>query len=58
MFADTPAGARASTVYYTLIETAKANSIEPYEYLKFLIDNIATADTVEAYEALMPWKMK
>jgi transposase len=58
LFADTPAGARASTVYYTLIETAKANGIEPYEYLKFLIDNIATADTVEAYEALMPWKMK
>ena len=58
LFADTPAGARASTIYYTLIETAKANGIEPYKYLKFLIDNIAAADTVEAYEELMPWSMK
>jgi transposase len=58
LFADTPAGARASAIYYSLIETAKANGIEPYDYLKFLIENIATADTVEAYEALLPWNMK
>lgn len=58
LFADTPAGARASAIYYTLIETAKANGIEPYDYLNFLIGNIATADTVEAHEALMPWSMK
>ena len=58
LFADTPAGARASAIYYSLIETAKANGIDPYDYLKFLIGNIATADTVEAYEALMPWNMK
>lgn len=58
LFADTPAGARASAIYYSLIETAKVNGIEPYDYMKFLIENIATADTVEAYEALMPWNMK
>lgn len=28
------------------------------EYMKCLIDNVATADTVEALEALMQWKMK
>ena len=58
LFADTPAGAKASAIYYSLIETAKANDIEPYEYLKYLIENIAAADTVEAYEALLPWNMK
>lgn len=58
LFADTPGGARASAIYYSLIETAKANNIDPYEYLKYLIDNIAAADTVEAYEALLPWNMK
>ena len=58
LFADTPAGAKASAIYYSLIETAKANGIEPYEYLKYLIENIAAADTVEAYEALLPWNMK
>ncbi len=33
LFADTPAGAKASALYYTLIETAKANGLEPYAYL-------------------------
>ena len=58
LFADTPAGAKASAIYYSLIETAKANGIEPYEYLKYLIENVAAAHTVEAYEALLPWNMK
>lgn len=58
LFADTPQGATASAIYYSLIETAKANNIEPYEYLHFLISKIAAADTVEAYEALLPWNMK
>lgn len=35
LFADAPAGARASAIYYSLIETAKANDIEPYDYLKY-----------------------
>jgi len=58
LFADTPAGAKASAIYYTLIETAKANGVEPYEYLHFVISKIATVDTVDGYEALLPWSMK
>jgi hypothetical protein len=58
LFSDTPAGATASAIYYSLIETAKANGIEQYDYLKFLIENIATADTVEPHETLLPWNMK
>ncbi len=33
LFADTPKGAQASGVFYSLIETAKANGVEPYAYL-------------------------
>ena len=58
LFADTPDGARASAIYYTLIETAKANKIDPYEYINFLISRVAAVDTVEGYEALLPWNMK
>ena len=58
LFATTPEGARASALYYSLIETAKANNIDPYQYLQFLIAGIATAETVEDYEALLPWNMK
>lgn len=58
LFADTPAGAKASALYYTLIETAKANDIEPFEYIKHVVTHIATADTPEKIEQLLPWNMK
>ena len=33
LFADTPRGAKASATVYSLIETAKANGLEPFAYL-------------------------
>jgi transposase len=57
LFADTPDGARASAAYFSLIETAKANGIEPSVYIKHVVANIATADTDEALDALLPWNM-
>ena len=57
LFADTPAGAKASAGYYSLIETAKANGLEPYAYLQHVIGQIAAADTDEALEALLPWNV-
>lgn len=33
LFANTPLGARASAVIYSLIETAKENGLDPYRYL-------------------------
>ena len=58
LFADTPAGARASAVYFSLVETAKANGLEPYEYLCKVIRQLPYAETVEQIEALLPWNMK
>ena len=58
MFADTPAGANASALYFSLIETAKANDVEPYQYLLHVLKNISAADTDEALDALLPWNMK
>ena len=57
LFADTPAGAKASAAMFTLVETAKANGVEPYAYLQHVIGNIAAADSDEALDALMPWNM-
>lgn len=37
LFANTARGAKASAVMYSLIETAKENSINPYDYLVFLL---------------------
>ena len=58
LFSDTPRGARASATCYSLIETAKANGLEPYDYLHRVLQHITAADTVEKLEALLPWNMK
>lgn len=58
LFSDTPRGARASATCYSLIETAKANGLEPSAYLQHVLQHIAAADTLEKMEALLPWNMK
>jgi len=57
LFADTVAGARASANLYSLIETAKANGIEPYHYLRELFGALPRATCLADYEALLPWKI-
>ncbi len=57
MFSDTQAGARASALLYSLIETAKANNLEPYAYLKMLLEQLPQALSLEDYEALLPWEI-
>lgn len=58
LFADTPKGARASAIHYSLVETAKANGLEPYEYLHEVLSRLPYAETVEALEALLPWNIE
>ena len=58
LFSDTPKGARASAIHYSLIETAKANGLEPYTYLIHVLKALPNADTVEQIEALLPWNLK
>lgn len=58
LFSDTPAGARASATHYSLIETAKANGLGPYEYMKQVLTALPYAESVEDIEALLPWNIK
>ena len=58
LFSDTPKGAKASAIHYSLIETAKANGLEPYVYLTQVLKALPYADTVEKIEALLPWNIK
>ncbi len=57
LFSGTPEGAEASALLYSLIETAKANSLEPYAYLRYIFDRLPTASSLEDYEALLPWNI-
>ena len=42
LFSGTPEGAKASATLYSLIETAKANQLEPYSYLRYLFERLPT----------------
>ena len=54
LFSASVKGVKASANLYSLIETAKANSLEPYAYLRYLFTELPKAETVEAIEALLP----
>ena len=51
-------GAHASAAIYSVIETAKANGLDAYGYLKFITEQLPLADSVEQIEALLPWNLK
>lgn len=56
LFCDTPAGAQASAMAYTMVEMAKANKVNVYHYLTFLFDHQPNAQmTDEELEQLAPW---
>ena len=55
LFNDTVKGAVASANLYSLVETAKANDIEPHAYLSHLFTKLPHAKSVEDFEALLPW---
>jgi len=57
LFSATPKGADASANLYSLIETAKANGLEPSVYLAIVFTELPQADTLEAIEALLPWNL-
>jgi len=58
LFADTTQGARASATCYSLVETARANGLEPSAYINHVLARIAEADTVEKIEALLAWNVE
>ncbi len=55
LFADTVAGAHASANLYSLVETCKANGIDPYAYLANLFSKLPAAKSADDFETLLPW---
>lgn len=58
LFADTPKGASASAAVYSIVETAKANRINVYTYLQYLLLYMPDTDWrnyPEELDQLMPW---
>lgn len=38
---NTPRGSESSAILYSIAETAQTNNLKPYEYFRFLLDEIA-----------------
>ena len=57
MFSKSQAGANASANLYSLIETAKANNLNVYDYLTRVFTDLPNARNIEDIEALLPWKV-
>ena len=55
MFANTSNGAQASAVLYSLVETAQANGLTPFDYIKHLLDELAKQP--DSIEHLLPWNV-
>jgi len=58
LFSGSPRGARASAILYSLIETAKANNLEPKAYLNYLFEHLPAAKTEQAVTKLLPQNLQ
>jgi transposase len=55
LFSSSQSGAHASANLYSLIETAKANNLNPYEYLKRIFTKLPNIQSADDIENLLPW---
>jgi transposase len=58
LFSGSPRGADASATLYTLVESAKANDLEPWAYLNYLFEKLPAAKSEKALLALLPQNSK
>ena len=56
LFCDTPNGAQASAIVYTMVEMAKANGVNVYHYLTYLLEKLPDDRmSDDELELLAPW---
>ena len=57
LFSGSPRGAHASALFYSLIATAVANDWNPFDYLRYLFENIRACKTQDDYTNLLPFNI-
>ncbi|NMP24835.1 IS66 family transposase [Sulfobacillus sp. DSM 109850] len=57
LFMNTPRGAKASAITYSIIETAKENGLNPRAYLQYLFEQLPNRDLKDpaVWADLLPW---
>ena len=60
LFSQSFTGAKASGIILSLIETAKANGLDPEKYLKYLLQKLPNEESLNSdkLEAYLPWQEK
>jgi transposase len=58
LFSGSPEGAESSCAMYSLIETAKHNGLNPYEYLVKVFETAPLLEKQEEWESILPWNIK
>jgi len=57
LFSVSTEGAEASALYYSLIETAKANGINVYDYIWYILSEAPGCKEDEDFDRLLPWNV-
>jgi transposase len=57
LFANSVAGANAAAIIFSIIETCKHHKVEPYEYLRYVLNILPQCQTIDDYEKLLPYKI-
>lgn len=57
LFCNTPKGATASAIVFSVLQTAVENGLNPFEYLKYLLEQLPNSDVKDQYvlDSLLPW---
>lgn len=57
LFSNTAKGAKSSALIYSVVETSKANNLNPYAYLKYLFEELPNVDLTDSteIEKYLPW---
>ncbi len=58
LFSGNPKGADSSCGMYSLIETAKQNNLNPYDYLHYVFSKAPFINNEQEWEAILPWNLK
>ena len=59
LFCDTPHGAQASAIVYTMVEMAKANGVNVYHYITYLLEKLPDDSMSDnELDQLAPWNEK
>lgn len=59
LFSNTPKGAESSAITYSIISTAMANNLDPYEYLTHILRTAPNIDmeNKDNLQSLLPWNV-